>query len=293
MTAVDAEILNEAPRRTSTLARRLLGHKLFLVGAGLCLLILLVAIFAGLISAADPYQMQMTRRLKPPSADNFFGTDAFGRDLFARVVHGARVSLLVGLVVAIITGALGTVIGALSGFFRRFDGPLMRIMDALMAFPSVLLAMAITAAMGPSILNVVIALAVTYTPRTARVARAAVLVVKESAFVDAARAYGASNLRLLWSHILPNSVAPLIVQLTFVFAYAVLAEAVLSFLGFGTPPPTPSWGNIIADGRTLLRVAPWLCLFPGIAIALFVLGLNLLGDALRDVLDPRMRVERD
>jgi peptide/nickel transport system permease protein len=281
-----------APRRFPLLAR-LLRHRLFLVGALICLAVLLCAALAGVLAGADPNQMQITRRLKPPSALEWFGSDGFGRDLFSRVLYGSRVSLLVGLSVAVITGVLGTVIGALAGFFRRLDGPLMRVMDALMAFPAVLLAIAITAAMGPSIGNVIFALGVTYTPRTARVARAAVLVAGGSEYVQAARAYGAGNLRLLCAHVLPNCVAPLIVQVTFVFGYAVLAEAVLSFLGMGTPPPTASWGNIVADGRTLLRVAPWICLFPGMAIALFVFGLNLLGDGLRDVLDPRMRVERD
>ncbi|MFM8990694.1 MAG: ABC transporter permease [Alphaproteobacteria bacterium] len=237
--------------------------------------------------------MSVLRRLKPPSQAAWFGTDAYGRDLFARVLHGGQVSLLVGLSVAAATGIIGTLVGALAGFLRALDGPLMRVMDALMAFPSVLLAIAITAAMGPSLANVIVALAITYTPRTARVARAAVLVAMEQDYVQAARAYGCDGLRLLWSHVLPNCLAPLIVQVTFVFGYAVLAEAVLSFLGMGTPPPTPSWGGIVAEGRTLLRVAPWICLFPGIAIALFVLGLNLLGDGLRDVLDPRMRLERE
>ena len=264
-----------------------------MAGALICLGVLLCAALAGVLTGADPNQMQITRRLKPPSATEWFGTDSFGRDLFSRVLHGSRVSLLIGISVAVITGALGTVVGAAAGFFRWLEGPLMRVMDALLAFPAILLAIAITAAMGPSINNVIVALAITYTPRTARVVRASVLVVGDSEFVQAARAYGAGSLRLLCAHVLPNCLAPLIVQVTFVFGYAVLAEAVLSFLGMGTPPPTASWGNIVADGRTLLQVAPWICLFPGLAIALFVLGLNLLGDGLRDVLDPRMRVERD
>jgi peptide/nickel transport system permease protein len=281
------------PRRRSTFARRLMRHRLFAAGAATCGFVVVASLLAGVVAQADPNQMSVLRRLKPPSETALFGTDAYGRDLFARVLHGGQVSLLVGLSVAAATGILGTLVGALAGYLRLLDGPLMRVMDALMAFPSVLLAIAITAAMGPSLGNVIVALAIAYTPRTARVARAAVLVAMEQDYIQAARAYGCDGLRLLWSHVLPNCLAPLIVQVTFVFGYAVLAEAVLSFLGMGTPPPTPSWGGIVAEGRTLLRVAPWICLFPGLAIALFVLGLNLLGDGLRDVLDPRMRLERE
>ncbi|MCB1809239.1 MAG: ABC transporter permease, partial [Candidatus Competibacteraceae bacterium] len=180
---------------------------------------------------------------------------------------------------------------ALAGYFQRLDNVLMRTMDGLMAFPGILLAIALAAVLGPSEINAVIALTIAYTPRTARIVRAAVLVVRGMEYVEAALACGASHLRILWRHILTNSLAPLIVQLTFIFAYAILAEAVLSFIGVGPPPPTPSWGNIIADGRSYIPEAPWISLFPGIAIALTVLGLNLLGDGLRDVLDPRMQVE--
>lgn len=273
--------------------RRLAGHRLFAVGALLCAGLVLVAVAADLLATHSPDQIQFLKRNHAPSAEHWLGTDGFGRDVYSRVVYGARVSLTVGLAVVLITGLLGTAFGAVAGYFRRLDDPLMRVMDALMAFPSVLLAIAITAALGPSLANVIIALGVTYTPRTARVVRASVLVLREAEYVDAARAYGAGDARLLLRHILPNSLAPLIVQLTFIFAYAVLAEAVLSFLGMGPPPPTPTWGSIVAEGRNALRVAPWISLVPGVAIALFVLGLNLLGDGLRDVLDPRMKVERD
>jgi peptide/nickel transport system permease protein len=192
----------------------------------------------------------------------------------------------------VVTAVVGTACGLVAGYFRALDNVLMRVMDALMAFPAILLAIAITAALGPSAFNVVVALAAVYTPRTARVVRASVLVVRESDYVHAAQAVGAGHLRIMLQHILPNSMAPLIVQLTFVFAYAVIAEAVLSFLGMGPPPPTPSWGNIIAEGKDYIREAAWIALFPGIAIAVTVLGLNLLGDGLRDVLDPRMNVEK-
>jgi peptide/nickel transport system permease protein len=191
----------------------------------------------------------------------------------------------------VVTALAGTALGCVAGYFRGWDEPVMRVMDALMSFPAILLAVAITAALGPSAVNAVLALAAVYTPRTARIVRASVLVVRELEYVQAAQSVGARQGRVLFLHVLPNCLGPLLVQLTFVFAYAVLAEAALSFLGMGPPPPTPTWGNIIAEGRDYLREAPWICLFPGAAISLTVLGLNLLGDGLRDVLDPRMTVE--
>ncbi|HET6520501.1 MAG TPA: ABC transporter permease, partial [Geminicoccaceae bacterium] len=190
----------------------------------------------------------------------------------------------------VMTGALGTLIGAVAGYVRPLDNVIMRVMDGLMAFPGVLLAIALAAVLGASETNAVIALTVTFTPRTARIVRASVLVVREMPYVEAAIAAGAGHLRILLRHILANSLSPLIVQLTFVFAVSILAEAVLSFIGVGPPPPTPSLGNIIAEGRAYMQEAPWISLFPGIAIALAVLGLNLIGDGLRDVLDPRMRL---
>jgi peptide/nickel transport system permease protein len=183
------------------------------------------------------------------------------------------------------------VIGCLAGYYRRLDNILMRIMDGLMAFPAILLAIAISALLGASEFNVVVALTITYVPRTARILRSSVLVVRETEYVAAGRAAGARDWWILWSHVLPNSLAPLLVQLTFIFAYAVIAEATLSFLGMGTPPPAPTWGNVIAEGRAYLVEAPWITFFPGIAIVMTVLGLNLAGDGLRDVLDPRLKVQ--
>lgn len=278
--------------RRNRVLRRLRHHKLFITGTALFAIVLFMAVFAPLIAPLPPDEIQFRHRFEPPSLEFPMGTDNFGRDLLSRVVYGARLSLEIGFTVVLLTGIFGTAIGAAAGYFRRLDNPLMRIMDALMAFPAILLAVAIAAALGASAINAVIALAAVYTPRTARIVRASVLVVREMEYVQAARACGATNWRIMRRHILPNSLAPLIVQLTFIFAYAVLAEAILSFLGVGPEPPTPTWGNIVAEGRQYIREAPWITLFPGLAIAMTVLGLNLLGDGLRDALDPRMRVQQ-
>src|SRR5690606_13825794 len=279
-----------APAR-ATLWRRLRGHRLFMTGAVIVGIMLLLALFADLIQILPPEKMQVRARFRTPDLPYPLGTDNYGRDIWSRLVHGARLSLSIGFAVALVTGVVGTLIGVAAGYFRRLDGPLMRLMDALMAFPAILLAIAIAAALGPSAINAVIALSAVYTPRTARIMRSTVLVVREMDYVQAARACGARDLWIVWRHILPNSMAPLLVQLTFIFAYAILAEAILSFLGVGPPPPAPTWGNMIAEGKDYLREAPHICLFPGIAVALVCLGLNLLGDGLRDVLDPRLRVE--
>jgi peptide/nickel transport system permease protein len=222
---------------------------------------------------------------------HWLGTDRAGRDVLSRIVHGSQVSLRIGLMVVLFTGVCGAVIGGLAGYFRHLDNVVMRVMDAMMAFPGILLAIAIAAVLGPSEFNAVLALSITYTPRTARVARAAVLVVREMPYVEAARAVGAGHARILLTHVLPNGLTPLIVQLSYIFAIAILAEAVLSFIGVGPPPPLPTFGNIIADGRDFVQEAPWICLYPGLAIAVAVLGLNLIGDGLRDALDPRMKVD--
>jgi peptide/nickel transport system permease protein len=270
--------------------RRLARHRLFMTGAVILALMLFLAILANAIQILPPEKMQVRLRFRTPAMAYPFGTDNYGRDIWSRLIHGARMSLAIGLAVALSTGLLGTLIGVLAGYFKRLDGVLMRFMDALMAFPAILLAIAIAAALGPSAVNAVIALAVVYTPRTARIVRSTVMVVREMDYVQAARACGARDRWIVWRHVLPNSMAPLLVQLTFIFAYAILAESILSFLGVGPPPPTPTWGNMIAEGKDYLREAPHICLFPGIAIAMTCLALNLLGDGLRDVLDPRLRV---
>jgi peptide/nickel transport system permease protein len=268
---------------------RLVRNRSFVIGAIVVATIVLIAILAPLLAPYDPLRNNFRTRLQAPSAAFWFGTDHFGRDILSRVIYGARISLQIGAAVVIVTGIFGTLIGALAGFFRSLDNPIMRLMDALMAFPGILLAMAIAAVMGASVTNVVIALSIATTPHTARIVRGSVLVVREMEFVEAARALGASELRILFRHVLVNVMGPLIVRLTYVFAIAILAEAALSYIGVGPPPPAPSFGNIIANGRDFMIGSPWITIFPGLAIMVSVLGLNLLGDGLRDVLDPRMR----
>ena len=271
--------------------RRLLAHRLFVTGAILLLVVLLATLAADLIAPYSPLKNDFRYRLGAPNGTHLMGTDNFGRDVLSRVLYGGRTSLAIGLMAVLSSTLCGTLIGVAGGYFSRLDNPLMRLMDALMAFPGVLLAIALASVLGPSVGDVVIALTVTYAPRTARIARAAVLVVRRMEYIDAARVAGAGHLRIILRHILPNSLAPLIVQMTFIFAVSILAEAVLSFVGVGPPPPTPSWGNIIADGRGYIPTAPWISIFPGLVIAITVLGVNLIGDGLRDVLDPRLKSE--
>jgi peptide/nickel transport system permease protein len=266
-----------APRRRWPVARKLWAHRSFRIGLVVVVLLAVAALLGPWLRGIDPTTMQMRFRFKPPSMQFPFGTDGFGRD--------------VGLCVAVLSGLVGTAIGVAAGQFRRLDSPLMRCMDALMAFPAIILAIGIGAALGPQAGSVIVALGVAYVPRTARIVRAAVLVIREAEYIEAARVAGAGSLRIIFKHLLPNCLGPLVVQMTFVFAYAILAEATLSFLGIGAPPPTPSWGNIIAEGRDYSVEAWWIMLFPGLAISLAALSMNLLGDGLRDVLDPRLKVE--
>jgi peptide/nickel transport system permease protein len=277
-----------APRRRGVL-RRLLRHRAFVVGFSIILLLALCAVLAPLISPVDPSAMRVRFRFRPPSSAFWFGTDQFGRDIFTRVLYGARISLLVGFAVCVISGSCSAVIGVVAAQFRKLDGAIMRLMDALMSFPAILLALGIAAALGPRVSSVIIALTVAYIPAGVRIVRAAALTVREMDYVQAAQISGASSLRIVARHILPNCFSPLLVHLTFIFAYAMLAEAALSFLGVGIQPPIASWGNIIAEGRDYATEAWWVMLFPGIAISLTALSLNLLGDALGDLLDPRLK----
>ena len=271
------------------LLRQLFRRRLVLAAAGLLGAIIVVALLAPWITPYDPQKMDIINRLKPPGSAHWFGSDEFGRDVLARVMLGARLSLLVGFLVVIVATVLGSVLGLVAGYVRRLDGVLMRLTDALMAFPDILLAIAFMAALGTSLFNVVLALGIVYTPRVARVVRAATLVVRERQFVEAAIALGASTGRTILVHVLPNLISPIIVQATFIFAFAILTEAALSFLGVGVPPTTPTWGNMIAGAQQYFRQADWLILFPGFAIVLTVLSLQMVGDGLRDALDPKLQ----
>ena len=279
-----------AARRFTTL-RRLARHNSFRIGFVVVLLLTLAALAAPWITADMPTAMRLRLRFKPPSATSPFGTDLFGRDILSRVLYGGRLSLWIGFATAVIASFVGAFIGIISAQYRRLDTTLMRIMDGLMAFPAILLAIGVSAALGPQTGSVIAALSIAYIPRTARVVRASALVIRELDFVDAARVAGVTDLRLMLRHILPNCMGPLLVQFSFTFAYAILAESALSFIGVGPPPPAPSWGNIIAEGRDYTIEAWWIMLFPGIAISLAALGMNLLGDGLRDLLDPRLKVD--
>jgi peptide/nickel transport system permease protein len=270
-------------------ARRIRRSRSLALGCCLVLFVCLAALLAPLLTPYDPIASNFRGRLLPPGMEHWFGTDHFGRDLFARVLYGARISFLIGGSVVVFNAVLGTAIGALAGYFAAADGVLMRFMDALMAFPAILLAIVISAVLGGSILNVVIALGIATVPYTARVVRASVLVLREMEYVEAARVLGASEIRILVGHVLINALAPLIVRLSYVFAIAILSESALSYMGAGPRPPTPTLGNIIANGSDFLAAAPWIMMFPGIAIIISVLGLNLLGDGLRDILDPRTK----
>jgi peptide/nickel transport system permease protein len=268
--------------------RRLLANRSFVIGATLVGAIIVLACLAGVVAPFDPLKGNFRQRMLPPGFEHWMGTDHFGRDILSRVLFGARVSLQIGFMVTLIVAVAGVFIGALAGYFRKLDGPIMRLMDAFMAFPSIILAIAISAALGASVFNVILALSIAATPHTARIVRASVLVVREMEYVEAARALGASHTRILLRHVLTNAMAPLVVRMTYVFAVAILVEAVLSYIGVGPPPPTPTFGGIIANGRDFIVTAPWITIAPGIAILISVLGLNLLGDGLRDVLDPRL-----
>lgn len=271
-------------------ARRLLANRSFVIGMVLVGVIVVMALLANVLAPYDPLKVSFRERMHAPSSVHWMGTDHFGRDILSRVLHGARTSLLIGSAVALLTGLAGVLIGASAGYFRRLDGPIMRLMDAFMAFPSIILAIAVSSVMGASVTNVIIALSIASMPHTARVVRASVMVVREMEYVEAARALGAGHMRILLRHVLANAMAPLVVRMTYVFAVAILNEAVLSYIGVGPPPPAPTFGAIIANGRDFILAAPWITVAPGLAILVSVLGLNLLGDGLRDVLDPRMAV---
>jgi peptide/nickel transport system permease protein len=283
----EAPAMPEVPARAVRLGRFMRRHPTIVIGSALLLIFALIAVLAPFV-LPDPKSINPLQRLRPPSATNWFGTDQLGRSVLSRTLHGTRISLLVGVGVTVVVVFFGMTIGLVAGFVRVVDGIVMRVIDAVMAIPGVLLAVALMALFGSNVQNVIIAIAIPEIPRLARLVRSVVLSVREQPFVAAAITSGARLPRLLLRHVLPNTVAAVLVQATFVFASAMIVEAVLSFLGAGTPPEIPSWGNMMSEGRQTLHRAPWVLAFPGVALAFLVLVVNLLGDALRDALDPRL-----
>lgn len=256
-------------------------------------LLLIIAVFADFLGTRDPTALSHLARAKPPSADYWFGTDTLGRDLYSRVIYGARISLIVGVSVAVITTLIGGLLGMIAGFVKPVDAVLMRIIDGIMAIPSVLLAIAMITLFEASIWNVIMALSVAEAPRMVRLVRSSVLTLRGEAYIEAARLSGANTAFIVRRHIFPNILAPVIVQATYVCAVAIISEAGLSFIGAGVPPITPSWGNIMAEGRALWQLKPHVILFPALFISVTVLAVNMLGDQLRDKLDPRMKRAHD
>jgi peptide/nickel transport system permease protein len=289
--AAGALVTTRDPSEPTTLrrfTRYLRRHPSVAIGGGLLLLMILIAIFAALLWTVDPTAISPSRRTRVPSEQYWFGTDMLGRDIYSRVIYGARVSLVVGFTVAILASAVGLAIGLFAGFVRWADGVVMRAIDGMMSIPPILLAIALMALTRGSVGNVIIAITIAEIPRVARLVRGVVLSLREQPYVEAAVALGAKTPRIIFRHILPNTVAPMMVQATYICASAMIVEAILSFIGAGIPPATPSWGNIMAEGRALWQVRPHIVLFPAIFLSITVLAVNLLGDGLRDSLDPRI-----
>lgn len=257
------------------------------VGGGILLLITIVFVFAPWLGTVDPLTMNPVNRTLDPSSKHWFGTDTYGRDLYSRVLYGGRISLFIGFSVAILATFFGLLIGLVSGYFRIADMIIMRIMDGLMSIPAVLLAIAMTALMRGSVLNVILAITVSEIPRVVRLVRGSVLSLRERTYVEAAMVSGTRTPTIIVRHILPNTFAPLVVQATYIFAAAMIMEAIMSFIGAGTPPSIPSWGNIIAEGRVLWQVKFMIIVFPAAFLSLAVFSINMMGDGLRDLLDPK------
>lgn len=269
--------------------RVLLESPVAVTSGGILLILALCTAFAPLLTSHDPTFLDPVRRLEPPSREFWFGTDEAGRDIFSRILYGGRVSILIGVSVMLAVAVIGTALGLISGYYERVDTLIMRTMDGLMAFPSILLAIAIMVALGSGATNVWLALVFVYIPVVARLVRSSTLVLKQQQYVESARSVGMRDRQIMLRYIFPNALSPLIVQCTFIIAYAIIAEASLSFLGAGVNPETPTWGNMLRDGQRLIQRAWWPAMFPGIALVVLILSLNLLGDALRDALDPRGR----
>ena len=273
--------------------RQLLRHRLGMLGLALTTVLIVVGLFGPYVAPYDPNAIDARARFAPPSLEHPLGTDDFGRDILSRVMHGARVSLQVGFIAVGIAATVGSTLGLVAGYAGRvLDEVIMRAMDVLFAFPAILLAIAILAALGKGVENAMIAIGIVYIPIFARIARGSVLSIREEEFIEAARSCGAGDGRILWKHILPNAMAPLIVETTLSLAFAILAEAALSFFGLGVQPPDASWGRMLSEGRGFFRQSAWLAIFPGLAIMLTVMGFNFLGDGLRDAMDPSLRGTR-
>jgi len=270
--------------------RRLLKSRIGIAGLGIIIMLLLVAIFAPYIAPYGPSETNILARYKAPSSEHLLGTDEMGRDILSRIIYGSRISLQVGLVSVALALVVGVTAGVLAGFYGgKIDMVIMRFMDIMLAFPSILLAIGIVAILGPRLQNAMLAIGIINVPRFARIVRSSVLSIKETEYISAARALGAGDIRIIFKHLLPNAMAPLIVQTTLSIATAILEAAALSFLGLGAQPPSPEWGAMLSDARSSLQKAPWVATFPGLAIVFGVLGFNLLGDGLRDALDPKMK----
>jgi peptide/nickel transport system permease protein len=269
---------------------RLLRHRSGTIGLILVLIYIVIALFANYIAPYSPIEQHARDRLKAPNSTYVLGTDEFGRDILSRLMAGASNSLAVSVLSVAISGILGTLLGLLAGYWGGWlDNILMRLMDLIFAFPAILLALAISAALGPGLTNTIIAISIVYMPIFARVGRGSVLQIKELEFIEASRALGSSHNSLIFRHILPNSLTPTVVQISLALSWAMLTEAALSFLGLGTIPPAPSWGSMLSEARPMMELAPWMAIAPGFAIMIGVMGFNLLGDGLRDILDPRLR----
>lgn len=267
--------------------RKFLTNKLAMIGAIMTLTVIILALLAPVLAPEGPLEMNVYDRLAKPSADGYiFGADTLGRSVFARVIYGARVSLMIGASVGVLSMIFGTILGLYASYYKVLDNVIMRICDGLSAIPSTLLAIALMAMLEPSINNLIISLTVVSMPRVARIARSSAVVVREQTYIEAMRAMGASSTRIIWCHIMPNIISPVVVQSSYIFANAIITEAALSFLGVGVPLPDPSWGNILYEGKTVIQKAWWMIVYPGAFTAVTVLGLNVFGDGLRDVLDP-------
>ncbi|MEJ2167811.1 MAG: ABC transporter permease [Desulfobacterales bacterium] len=281
--------LSERPSLARRIKKIFFRNSFISVGTLIMLVVLITALAGPTLCRYDPIKSSIRQRLLPPGPQHLLGTDGFGRDVLTRIVYAARISLKIALIIVVVTTFLASIIGVCVSWYKWLDNPVMRIMDVLMSIPSLILAIALMGFLGAKLTNLVIAIVLTQLPRMTRVVRSAVISIRENEYIEAARSLGASDFRIMFKYIFLNSLSPIVVQATFLFAHAILVESALSFIGVGTPPPTPSWGNMLAEGREYISVAWWLTVIPGLSIMTTVLGLNLLGDGLRDLLDPRLR----